>query len=95
MPSTCEVCMSSSSSIYLMTEGKKIHLTGERGLLLAKYVDGMMNLALSVDDRGLVYNYPSFSREFVDRINYMITTSVFSSHWITKNLRCLCFYRKE
>ncbi|KAF8109769.1 hypothetical protein N665_0092s0040 [Sinapis alba] len=31
----------------------KIHLAGERGLLLAKYVDGTMNLAFSVDDRGL------------------------------------------
>ncbi|KAH0898479.1 hypothetical protein HID58_048047 [Brassica napus] len=46
-----------------------------RGLLWAKYVDGMLNLAFSVDPRGFVHNYPSFSREFVDRMNYMITTS--------------------
>ncbi|KAF2568596.1 hypothetical protein F2Q68_00026920 [Brassica cretica] len=59
----------------------KICLAGERGLLWAKYVDGMLNLAFSVDARGFVHNYPSFSREFVDRMNYMITTSVSSGHW--------------
>ena len=50
-------------------EGRgKIHLAGERGCLLAKYVDGMMNLAFSVDHRGLVHNYPGFTREYVDRM---------------------------
>uniref|UniRef100_A0A0D3D5I6 F-box domain-containing protein n=1 Tax=Brassica oleracea var. oleracea TaxID=109376 RepID=A0A0D3D5I6_BRAOL len=60
---------------------EKIRLAGERGLLWAKYVDGMLNLAFSVDARGFVHNYPSFSREFVDRMNYMITTSLSSGHW--------------
>ncbi|KAL0795795.1 hypothetical protein Bca101_067172 [Brassica carinata] len=60
---------------------EKIHLAGERGLMLAKYVDGMLNLAFSVDDRGFVHNYPNFSPEFVDRMNYMITTLVFSGYW--------------
>ncbi|CAH8392438.1 unnamed protein product [Eruca vesicaria subsp. sativa] len=35
----------------------------------------MLKLAFSIDDRGLVHNYTSFSREFVDQMNYMITTS--------------------
>ncbi|CAN7043387.1 unnamed protein product, partial [Brassica rapa subsp. trilocularis] len=60
---------------------EKIRLAGERGLLWAKYVDGMLNLAFSVDARGFVHNYPSFSRKFVDRMDYMITTSVSSDHW--------------
>ncbi|CAH8356863.1 unnamed protein product [Eruca vesicaria subsp. sativa] len=68
--------------LHLLDEGReKFHLASERGFLLAKYVDGMMNLAISVDDRGLVHNYPSFSRDFFDRMNYMITTSVFLGHW--------------
>ncbi|KAL0802358.1 hypothetical protein Bca101_057534 [Brassica carinata] len=60
---------------------EKIHLAGERGLMLAKYVDEMLNLAFNVDNRGFVHNYPNFSREFVDRMNYMITTSVYSGYW--------------
>ncbi|WZZ35703.1 hypothetical protein YC2023_019104 [Brassica napus] len=68
--------------LHLLDEGReKIRLAGERRLLLAKYVDGMLNLAFSVDARGFVHNYPSFSREFVDRMNYMIMTSVFSGYW--------------
>ncbi|KAF3586366.1 hypothetical protein F2Q69_00030065 [Brassica cretica] len=68
--------------LHLLDEGReKIRLAGERGLLWAKYVDGMLNLAFSVDARGFVHNYPSFSREFVDRMNYMITTLVSSGHW--------------
>ncbi|KAL0734350.1 hypothetical protein Bca4012_010560 [Brassica carinata] len=68
--------------LHLLDEGRgKIHLAGERGLMLAKYVDVMLNLAFSVDDRGFVHNYPNFSREFVDRMNYMITTSVYSGYW--------------
>ncbi|KAF8101312.1 hypothetical protein N665_0207s0008 [Sinapis alba] len=67
---------------HLLDEGRdKIYLAGERGLLLAKYVDGMLNLAFSVDDRGLVHNYHSFTREFIDRMYQMITTSIFSGHW--------------
>ncbi|KAL0898514.1 hypothetical protein Bca101_082475 [Brassica carinata] len=60
---------------------EKIHFAAERGFLLAKYVDGMLNLAFSVDDGGLVHNYPNFSREFVDRMDYMIRTAISSVHW--------------
>ncbi|KAF3577526.1 hypothetical protein DY000_02033556 [Brassica cretica] len=68
--------------LHLFDERReKICLAGERGLLWAKYVDGMLNLAFSVDARGFVHNYPSFSREFVDRMNYMITTSLSSGPW--------------
>ncbi|KAG2298863.1 hypothetical protein Bca52824_035335 [Brassica carinata] len=68
--------------LHLLDEGReKIHLAGERGLMLVKYVDGMLNLTFSVDDRGFVHNYPNFSREFVDRMNYMITTLVYSCYW--------------
>ncbi|CAG7894688.1 unnamed protein product [Brassica rapa] len=70
--------------LHLLDEGRgKICLAGERGLLWAKYVDGMLNLSFSVDARGFVHNYPSFSREFVDQMNYMITTSVSSDHWVS------------
>ncbi|KAF3514842.1 hypothetical protein F2Q69_00005202 [Brassica cretica] len=68
--------------LHLLDEGReKIHLAGERGCLLAKYVDGMMNLAFSVDHRGLVHNYPDFTREYVDRMYHMITSWVLSGHW--------------
>ncbi|WZZ53506.1 hypothetical protein YC2023_053613 [Brassica napus] len=76
-PSTSEFFV-----LHLLDERReKICLAGERGLLWDKYVDGMLNLAFSVDARGFFHNYPSFSREFVDRMNYMITTSVSSGHW--------------
>ncbi|KAF8107318.1 hypothetical protein N665_0123s0009 [Sinapis alba] len=68
--------------LHLLDERRdQIHLAGERGLMLAKYVDGMLTLAFSVDDRGLVHNYPSFTREFIDRMYKMITASIFSGHW--------------
>ncbi|KAF8080887.1 hypothetical protein N665_0917s0003 [Sinapis alba] len=68
--------------LHLLDEGReKIRLAGERGFLLAKYLDGMMNLAFSVDARGLVHNYPSFTREFVDRMYNMITSSTLSGYW--------------
>ncbi|CAH8330277.1 unnamed protein product [Eruca vesicaria subsp. sativa] len=38
----------------------KCYQAGERGFLLAKYIDDMLNLAFSVDDRGLVHNFPTF-----------------------------------
>ena len=67
--------------LHLLDEGReKIHLAGERGCLLAKYVDGMMNLAFSVDHRGLVHNYPDFTREYVDRMYHMITSWALSGH---------------
>ncbi|KAF8088945.1 hypothetical protein N665_0525s0005 [Sinapis alba] len=67
---------------HLLDEGRdKIHLAGERGLLLAKYVDGLLNLAFSVDDRGLVHNYHSFTGEFIDRMYQMVTNLIFSCHW--------------
>ncbi|KAH0875558.1 hypothetical protein HID58_072920 [Brassica napus] len=68
--------------LHLVHEGReKIRLVGERGCLLEKYVDGMMNLAFSVDDRGLVHNYPNFTREHVDRMSHIITAPELSGHW--------------
>ncbi|CAN6917295.1 unnamed protein product [Brassica oleracea] len=60
---------------------EKIHLAGERGCMLAKYVDYMMNLTFSVDHRGLVHNYPAFTREYVDQMCHMITSWALSGHW--------------
>ncbi|CAF1707746.1 BnaC03g75190D [Brassica napus] len=61
--------------LHLLDEGReKNHLVGERGCLLAKYIDGMMNLAFSVNHRGLVHNYPDFTREYVDWMYHMITS---------------------
>ncbi|WZZ16054.1 hypothetical protein YC2023_109143 [Brassica napus] len=68
--------------LHLLDEGRKtIRLAGERGCLLAKYVDGMMNLAFSVDHKGLVHNYPDFTREYFDRMYHMITSWALSGHW--------------
>ncbi|CAH8385797.1 unnamed protein product [Eruca vesicaria subsp. sativa] len=48
--------------LHLLDERReKIHLAGERGLLVAKYVDGILNLGFSIDDIGLVHNYHNFS----------------------------------
>lgn len=67
---------------HLLEEGRqKIQLAANLDLLLAKYVDGMLNLAFSVDDRGVVWDYPSFSREFVDQMFYLITCSGFGCYW--------------
>ncbi|KAG2324559.1 hypothetical protein Bca52824_007287 [Brassica carinata] len=61
--------------LHLVDEGReKIHLAGERGCPLAKFVDGMMNLAFSVDDRGLVHNYPAFTRQHVDQMFQIINS---------------------
>ncbi|KAF3606887.1 hypothetical protein DY000_02049444 [Brassica cretica] len=38
------------------------------------HLDGMMNLAFSIDDRGLVHNYAGFTREHVDRMSHTITS---------------------
>ncbi|KAG5377957.1 hypothetical protein IGI04_025799 [Brassica rapa subsp. trilocularis] len=59
---------------YQLGNPEAIYLQGERGCLLAKYVDDMMNLAFSVDHRGLVHNYHDFTREYVDRMYHMITS---------------------
>ncbi|KAF8080189.1 hypothetical protein N665_0966s0002 [Sinapis alba] len=51
--------------LYLLDEGRdKIYLAGERGLLLAKYVDDMLNLAFSIDDRGLMITTLIFSGQW-------------------------------
>ncbi|CAN6990183.1 unnamed protein product [Brassica rapa subsp. trilocularis] len=69
--------------LHLLDEGREqIHLDGERGCLLAKYVDGMMNLAFSVDHRGLV-NYPNFTREYVDQMYHMITSWALSEMFMS------------
>ncbi|KAL0695654.1 hypothetical protein Bca4012_062834 [Brassica carinata] len=50
--------------LHLLDEGReKIHLAGERGCELAQFVNGMLNLAFSVDRRGIVHNYPAFTRQ--------------------------------
>ena len=68
--------------LHLLDEGReKNHIAAERECLLAKYVDGMMNLAFSVDDRGLVHNYPGFIREYVDRMYHLITSWALTGHW--------------
>ncbi|KAF3595239.1 hypothetical protein DY000_02020354 [Brassica cretica] len=68
--------------LHLLDEGReKIHLAGDRGCMLAKYVDGMMNLPFSVDHRGLVHNYHAFTREYVDQMYHMITSWALSGHW--------------
>ena len=68
--------------LRLLDEGReKIHLAGDRGCMLAKYVDGMMNLPFSVDHRGLIHNYPAFTREYVDQMYHMITSWALSGHW--------------
>ncbi|KAL0729731.1 hypothetical protein Bca4012_025824 [Brassica carinata] len=68
--------------LHLVHEGmEKIHLAGERGCLLDEYADGMMNSAFGVDDRGLVHNYPSFTREHVDRMFHITTSTEISGHW--------------
>ena len=41
----------------------------------------MMNLAFSIDHRGLVHNYPAFTREYVDPMYHMITSWALSGHW--------------
>ena len=67
--------------LHLLDEGReKIHLAGERGCLLAKYVDGMMNLAFNIDHRGLVHNYPAVTREYVDLMYHMITSWALSGY---------------
>ncbi|CAN6999234.1 unnamed protein product [Brassica rapa subsp. trilocularis] len=68
--------------LHLLDEGREtIHLAGERGCLLAKYVDGMLNLAFSIDHRGLDHYYPGFTREYVDWMYHMITSWALFGHW--------------
>ncbi|WZY86589.1 hypothetical protein YC2023_032973 [Brassica napus] len=47
----------------------RCYQAGNLEAIYMRYV--MLNLAFSVDARGFVHNYPSFSLEFVDRMNYM------------------------
>ncbi|KAG2311873.1 hypothetical protein Bca52824_023430 [Brassica carinata] len=68
--------------LHLVDEGrKKIHLAGERGCPLAKFVDGMMTLAFSVDDRDLVHNYPDFTRQHVDQMFQINNSWGLTGHW--------------
>ncbi|KAH0849461.1 LOW QUALITY PROTEIN: hypothetical protein HID58_096322 [Brassica napus] len=63
-------------------EGReKIHLAGERGCELAQFVDGMLNLAFSVDHRGIVHNYPAFTRQHVYKMFQIICSWQLSGHW--------------
>ncbi|KAF8086643.1 hypothetical protein N665_0617s0008 [Sinapis alba] len=75
-------CMYEFFILHLVDEGWENNcLVGERGCMLAKYVDGMMNLAFRVDDRGLVHKYPGFTRQHVDRMHHLITSWKLSGHW--------------
>ena len=74
---------------------KKIHLVGDMGCFLAKYVDGMMNLAFSIDDWGLVHNYAGFTREHVDRMSHTITRWELLSHWDYYKPGMFMFYWKK
>ncbi|KAG2298519.1 hypothetical protein Bca52824_034991 [Brassica carinata] len=68
--------------LLLVDEGReKVHLAGERGCPLAKFVDGMMNLAFSVDDRGSVNNYPAFTRQHVGQMSQVINSWALTGHW--------------
>ncbi|KAG2323129.1 hypothetical protein Bca52824_016342 [Brassica carinata] len=74
--------MYESFILHLVDEGReKIHLAGERGCPLAKFVDGMMTLAFSMDDRGLVHNYPDFTRQHVDQMFQIINSWELTGHW--------------
>ncbi|KAG2323514.1 hypothetical protein Bca52824_016727 [Brassica carinata] len=42
--------------------------------------DGMMTLAFSVDDRGLVHNYPAFTRQHVDQMFQIINSWELTGH---------------
>ncbi|CAG7872093.1 unnamed protein product [Brassica rapa] len=68
--------------LHLVDEGwEKIHLAGERGCELAQFVDGMLNLAFSVDQREIVHNYPAFTRQHVDKMFQIICSWQLSGHW--------------
>ncbi|KAG2306438.1 hypothetical protein Bca52824_026186 [Brassica carinata] len=68
-------------AIYLRGMKGKIHLAGERGCELAQFVDGMLNLAFSVDRRGIVHNYPVFTRQHVYKMFQIICSWQLSGHW--------------
>ncbi|CAH8361709.1 unnamed protein product [Eruca vesicaria subsp. sativa] len=68
--------------LHLLDEGReKIHRAGERGCVLAQFVDVMMNLAFSVDCRGIVHNYPAFTRQHVDEMFQIITGWEIGHNW--------------
>ncbi|KAL0844497.1 hypothetical protein Bca101_017743 [Brassica carinata] len=68
--------------LHLLDEGReKIHLAGERGCELAQFVNGMLNLAFSVDRRGIVHNYPAFTRQHVYKMFQIICSWQLSGHW--------------
>ncbi|KAG2323550.1 hypothetical protein Bca52824_016763 [Brassica carinata] len=53
--------------------------------------DGMMTLAFSVDDRGLVHNYPDFTRQHVDQM-FQIIKIVGNTQAIGITINMACFY---
>ncbi|KAG2315632.1 hypothetical protein Bca4012_066448 [Brassica carinata] len=68
--------------LHLLDEGReKIHRAGERGCVLAQFVDAMLNLAFSVDGRGIVHNYPAFTRQHVDEMFQIINSWDLSGNW--------------
>ncbi|KAL0886135.1 hypothetical protein Bca101_010118 [Brassica carinata] len=66
----------------LVDEGReKIHCAGERGCVLPQFVDAMLNLAFIVDGRGIVHNYPAFTRQHVDEMFQIINSWDLSGNW--------------
>ncbi|CAH8381912.1 unnamed protein product [Eruca vesicaria subsp. sativa] len=61
--------------LHLLDEGREnIHRAGERGFVLAQFVDVMLNLAFSVDGTGIVHNYFAFTRQHVEEMFQIITS---------------------
>ncbi|KAG2330154.1 hypothetical protein Bca4012_020257 [Brassica carinata] len=54
------------------------HLGNPEAITLS---DGLMNLAFSNDDRGLVHNYPTFTRQHVDQMSQIINSWALTGHW--------------
>ncbi|CAF2086146.1 unnamed protein product [Brassica napus] len=68
--------------LHLLDEGReKIHRAGERGCVLAQFVYAMLNLAFSVDGRGIVHNYPAFTRQHVDEMFQIINRWDLTGNW--------------
>ncbi|KAH0936244.1 hypothetical protein HID58_013361 [Brassica napus] len=67
----------------------RCYQAGNLEAIYMRYV--MLNLAFSVDARGFVHNYPSFSLEFVDRMNYMYDFGILRPLRINPNVSHDCW----
>ncbi|CAH8358781.1 unnamed protein product [Eruca vesicaria subsp. sativa] len=74
-------CYRLGNSLAIYLEEGKIHRAGERGCVLAQFVDAMMNLTFSVDGRGIVHNYPASTRQHVDEMFQIITSWEIAGNW--------------